>query len=96
MHPVVHSFVAGNLVITPGAVELPREGTFVFLTMANVLVVVIAAVFAGEYRDQLARHELQRHLQAWQLGQLVPDAATHALTRSGGAESVDRGLPARK
>ena len=50
MHSVVHSFVAGNLVITPGAVELPREGTLVFLTMANVLVVVIAAVFAGEYR----------------------------------------------
>ncbi len=96
MHPVVHSFVAGTLVIAPGAVELPREGTFVFLTMANVLVVVIAAVFAGEYRDQLARLELQRHLQAWQLGQLVPDAAAHALTRSGGAESVDPGLPARK
>ena len=35
MHPVVHSFVAGNLVITQGAVELPREGTLVFLTMAS-------------------------------------------------------------
>jgi serine/threonine protein kinase len=30
------------------------------------------------------------------VGQLVPDAAAHALTRSGGAESVDPGLPARK
>jgi serine/threonine protein kinase len=96
MHPVVHSFVAGNLVIAPGALELPREGTFVILTMVNVLVVVIAAVFAGEYRDQLGRLELQRHLQAWQLGQLVPAAAAHALTRSGAPESVDPSLPARK
>ena len=95
-HPVVHSFIAGNLVISPGAVELPREGTFVFLTMANVLVVVIAALFSGEYRDQLGRLELHSHLQAWQLRQLVPAAAAHALTRSGGPESVDPGLPARK
>ena len=95
-HPVVHAFVSGNLVITPGAVELPREGTFVFLTMANVMVVVIAAFFAGEYRDQLSRLELHSHLQAWQLRQLVPAAAAHALTRSGGPSSEDPSLPARK
>jgi len=95
-HPVVHAFVSGNLVISPGAVELPREGTFVFLTMANIMVVVIAALFAGEYRDQLSRLELRSHLQAWQLRQLVPAAAAHALTRSGPLSKADLGLPARK
>lgn len=83
--------------IAPGAVELPREGTFVFLTMANVMVIVLAALFAGEYRDQLSRLELHSHLQAWQLRQLVPDAAAHALTRSAVPESsAEPGLPARK
>jgi hypothetical protein len=95
-HRVVHSFNAGNLVISPGAVELPREGTFVFLTIAKVMVVVIAALFSEEYRDPLGRLELHSHLQAWQLRQLVPAAAAHALTRSGAPESVDPGLPARK
>jgi hypothetical protein len=87
VHPVVHRFVAGALVINPGALEFPREGTFVFLTMANVLVVLIASVFAGEYRDQLTALELRSHLQAWQLRQLVPLEARHAL---------DPGLPAGK
>jgi serine/threonine-protein kinase len=79
IHPVVHRFVDGALVISPGALELPREGTFVFLTMANVLIVVLASIFAGEYRDQLARLEVENHLQAWQLRQLVPDEASQAL-----------------
>jgi eukaryotic-like serine/threonine-protein kinase len=78
-HPVVHRFVDGALVIMPGAVELPREGTFVFLTMANLLIVVIGAVFAGEYRDELSRLELRSHLQSWQLRQLVPAEAARAL-----------------
>ena len=78
-HPVVHRFVGGALIIEPGALELPRLGTFVFLTLVNLLVIVIAAVFAGEYRDSLAAVELERHLQAWQLRQLVPAEAARAL-----------------
>jgi hypothetical protein len=87
MHPVVHRFVGGTLVLSPGALELPRVGTFVFLTMANILVVVLAAVFAGEYRDELTQLELRSHLQTWQLRQLVPLEARRAL---------DPGLPAGK
>jgi eukaryotic-like serine/threonine-protein kinase len=86
-HPVDHRFIEGALVLMPGALELPREGTFVFLTMANVLVALIAAVFAGEYRDHMTAIELQNHLQAWQLRQLVPAEA---------ARAMDPGLPAGK
>jgi eukaryotic-like serine/threonine-protein kinase len=87
VHPVVHRFVDGSLVLMPGALELPREGTFVFLTMANIIVALIAAVFAGEWRDHITAIELQNHLQAWQLRQLVPVEA---------ARAMDPGLPAGK
>ncbi len=75
LHPVTYRFVDGALVVMPGALQLPREGTFVFLTMANVLVIVIAGLFTGEYRDQLSKLELASHMQAWQLRQLVPKEA---------------------
>lgn len=79
LHPVVHRFVDGTFVMSPGAVAFPPAGTFVFLTMANVVVVVLAAVFGGVYRDQRAELELENHLKAWQLRQLVPKEAARAM-----------------
>lgn len=87
LHPVTHRFVDGAFILMPGAIQLPRDGTFVFLTMVNVLVLLFAAKFAGEYRDQLTSLELENHLQAWQLRQLVPAEAARAL---------DPGLPGGK
>jgi len=68
------------------------------------------AAWVGRYasgRPQLRRRESRNHAGSGRAaegrdvrvphhGELVPDAAAHALTRSSGAESVDPGLPARK
>ena len=87
LHPVTRRFVDGAFILMPGAIQLPRDGTFVFLTMVNMLVLLFTAKFAGEYRDQLTSLELENHLQAWQLRQLVPAEAARAL---------DPGLPGGK
>jgi serine/threonine-protein kinase len=73
LHPVSHSFVDGAMIISPGALKLPRDGTFVLLTATHVLIVIIAARFASEYRDALTRLEMRSQLQAWQLRHMVPE-----------------------
>jgi hypothetical protein len=82
LHPVEHRFVDGALIILPGALQFPRDGTFVFLTMANILVTVVAATLTGFYRDQLTKVELASHLQTWQLRQLVPKEARMPLRQA--------------
>ncbi len=73
IHPVAHTFIDGTMVISPGALKLPRDGTFVLLTAVHVLIVVIAARYAASYRDALTRLEMRSQLQAWQLHHLVPE-----------------------
>src|SRR5262249_28321487 len=72
VHRVSHAFVDGALVIYPGALQMPRDGTFVVLTAVHVLIVIIAARYAGAYRDATARLETQSQMQAWQLRQMIP------------------------
>lgn len=82
LHPVEYRFVDGALIIMPGALQFPRAGTFMFLTMANVLVTIVAATLTGLYRDQLTKLELASHLQTWQLRQLVPKEAQMPLRQA--------------
>jgi hypothetical protein len=84
LHPVKHAFVDGTMVIYPGALELPRGATFAILGGVHVLVVLLASVFAGSYRDSLTRIETRSQLVSWQLRQLVPPEA---------ATEMDRRLP---
>jgi hypothetical protein len=72
LHPVHHEFVNGDMVIHPGALELPRDATFVILSGVHVLVIGLAAMFAGNYRDSLTQIELKSQMIAWQLRQLAP------------------------
>jgi len=71
IHPVAHTFLDGAMTISPGALKLPRDDTFVLLTAVHVLIVVIAARYAASYRDALTRLEMRSQLQAWQLRQMV-------------------------
>jgi hypothetical protein len=59
--------------ITFAAFTLPRDALFAVLTLSHLMLIVIAAKFSADYRDQLTAAETKNHLQAWQLRQLVGD-----------------------
>ncbi|HEY8072847.1 MAG TPA: serine/threonine-protein kinase [Labilithrix sp.] len=75
VHPVAHTFVDGAMIVSPGALRFPRDGTFVLLTAVHVLIVLTAARYAALYRDATRRLEIRSQLQAWQLRHLVPEEA---------------------
>jgi len=97
LHPAAMDFVGGKLVLNPGALELPRDGTYAYMVTMQAIVIVVAAKYAGEYRDALTALEIKSLTREWQLGQLVPREAAAALTTpSVPPPPPDPALPGRK
>jgi len=80
VHPVSH-VVIGNrtLAVNMAAIAITRDGAFAILTVSNVALFFIGAIFAARYRDALTAAETKNELQAWQLRQMVPAEASRAL-----------------
>jgi eukaryotic-like serine/threonine-protein kinase len=68
--PASYVFEAGTWRVVPQLVELPRLGTYAFLTIANVGMIVIPCLFIAKIREELTRAQLRLATQAWQFKQL--------------------------
>jgi eukaryotic-like serine/threonine-protein kinase len=72
--PGGYVFDAGNIVIVPGALDLPALPSILMLTIAGIATVLTGALSVTQVRDALARSELQLSLYAWHLRELLPEA----------------------
>jgi serine/threonine-protein kinase len=81
--PPAYAFHDGLLQVLPRAMELPPLQTMLCLAVISVAMVIIPGVAVGRLRDRLSAAEQRLHLQAWNLRQLVPSAARHALAERG-------------
>ncbi len=80
-----YAFHDGGMHILPRATLLPQTPTLVLLFVITISTIVTTILFVDRVRRALDRAEQRLHLQAWQLRQLVPEAAKGA---------GDVGLPA--
>jgi serine/threonine-protein kinase len=78
-------FDASGMTLLPRVHDLAPGKTVVFLLLANVAVIVTAAIFVARFRDALLASERRLHFQAWQLRQLVPDEAVPSMRPAVGA-----------
>jgi serine/threonine-protein kinase len=76
LHPVDHAVQADALLISPGALLFPRDGTLAYLGAAHVVIMIVAARFGAAYRDTLTDVQTKNALLNWQLRQLVPEETT--------------------
>jgi serine/threonine-protein kinase len=79
VHPVSIQFESDSMRIAAGAIHLPPNGTYLFLGITYVVLLLLASRFVGAYRDALTTAETRNMLQAWQLRQLVPPEAQHMI-----------------
>ncbi len=68
----------GLVTVLPRVFAFHPLWTPVFLVVSQVSIIVIASIFVRRYREAFVRAEERMHLTAWQLRQLVPDAAKGA------------------
>jgi eukaryotic-like serine/threonine-protein kinase len=73
-----YAFHGGSMNILPLNTSLPEIPTLVLLSVMTLSTIVCAVVFVDRVRRALDRAEQRLHLQAWQLRQLVPEAAKGA------------------
>src|SRR5262249_55573107 len=72
--PATYGFEHGAVVIHPWAVDMsPQLLVGVAVTCTLIQIGICAKLFIGQRRAQEAAQR-QIHLQAWQLGQLLPEA----------------------
>ncbi len=72
--PGDYVFSAAGWTVTPGAIELPRIPTLVFLIITSFGMVLTGALSVTHVRDALSRSEKQLFLYAWHLREFVPEA----------------------
>jgi hypothetical protein len=77
-----YNFRDGRVTILQGTLGFPPAATHVFLLVASLALVGVAALLVTHFRDHLTAAERRLHMQAWQLRQLVPDATSSFLGAS--------------
>ena len=70
MLPSSYVFRDGQWTIVPQLLELTEAGTYVFLTVANLGIVIVPCLFIGKIREELSRAQLRLATQAWHFRQL--------------------------
>jgi serine/threonine-protein kinase len=73
-----YSFHDGAMNILPRGTALPERATMMMLFVLTISTIITAVLFVDRVRRALDRAEQRLHLQAWQLRQLVPEAAKGA------------------
>ena len=70
-----YAFTDGGITILPNVTSFPKTATFAALIAAGLGVIIAPVVAITSVRRSLAEAEQRLHMQAWQLRQLVPNAA---------------------
>jgi len=68
----------GVVTVLPRVFAFHPLWTPVFLVVSQVSVIMISSIFVRRYREAFLKAEERMHTTAWQLRQLVPDAAKTA------------------
>jgi serine/threonine-protein kinase len=68
--PSSYTFEGGKLIVLPQMMELPRAGTFAFVTLANVALGLAPAIFVARLRSELTGAQQRELLRAWRLRRL--------------------------
>ncbi len=85
--PPAYGFGAGLFEVLPRATQFPAFQTTLCLGLVSIAMIIIPGVAVGRLRDRLSAAEQRLYLQAWNLSQLVPSAARHALAEGSGTSS---------
>ena len=73
--PPSYTFQAGRLVVDPHLTDLPEQGTLAFLAVTAAATILVPALINARARDKLRRAQRRVIVHAWQLEQLLPEAA---------------------
>jgi hypothetical protein len=68
--PSSYVFEGGVWTIVPQMVELPRVGSFVFMTIVAVSMIVVPAAFIARLRGDLTEAQVKLAVQAWHFRRL--------------------------
>ena len=71
--PASYRFADGAITVIPQLTRLPEWFTLTFLTIANVSIAVLPALFVGRLRADLATAQTRELMRSWQLGRLGDD-----------------------
>jgi serine/threonine-protein kinase len=71
--PSSYAFEDGKLIVLPQMTELPRLGTFGFVTLANLGLAALPAIVVARLRSELSRAQERELLQAWQFRRLASE-----------------------
>jgi eukaryotic-like serine/threonine-protein kinase len=71
--PTSNLFEDGRWVIVPQIMELPRTGTILFLTLANISMVIVPCMFIARLRGELSAAQQHQLVQAWHFRRLGSD-----------------------
>ncbi len=71
--PSSYEFTEAGMLVVPHLASLPMAATLLLLGLASVTTIVLPAMLMREARDSVEESREQLAVQAWQLGQLVPD-----------------------
>lgn len=77
--PKSYAFENGEMRIVPQMAGFPREGTLIFLGIANVIVMASIWRLARRVQAALADAETRVAIQSWHLRLMVPEEARHAV-----------------
>ena len=76
--PASYAFGNGSVTVEPIMLSFPAVPTHGVLLLSNIALIVTGCAMMARFRNTLTGAEERMHVQAWQLRQLVPDAARPA------------------
>ena len=77
--PPSYEFVDGTIRILPRMADFPPAATLAFLLVTHAVILITCQVYIARLRRDYLSAEARLRLQAWQLGQIVPEDARAAL-----------------
>lgn len=93
--PPSYSFEGGALAILPRGINHSRTPTLVALTVFSLFMLLVPVRLAGRLQRMLRDAEQRSMVNAWQLGQLLPNRALSLPPEAAPGESGRRGEAAR-
>jgi serine/threonine protein kinase len=80
--PPSYDFEGGTIRILPHMASFPPAATLAFLLVTHVVILVTCQIYIARLRREYLEAQARLRLQAWQLGQIVPEDARALLERA--------------